>query len=465
MATAITGLVRVTVVAPHTRMDVALPANVPLAELQADLLVQAGASPGGEFFVNDGVKAGGWTLARLGDPPLDADLSPAQLKVKDGEELYFRLAQDTAPATVFDDVIDAVATAALGRAGRWSRGAGRTVGFVVGSVALGGAAATAITIADLAAGIFMLSLGAVALAACWVLSKALGQPKPAVLFGLLSVGCGTIGGALILADGVSLIELGGPQLVTAGCCAVAYAILSGLAVDRAAPLFHSVAVAGFGLVIGASLTAWLDVPPSASAATIGCTALCLLPMVPMTSYRLAQLPQPDIPRNPQELRSDLAALDGELALKRAARADEYLSGLLGACAALLTGGGVWLGLTGTVPAAILCGMLAALMLLKARSFGTIRQRLPLVVGAFGALGALGLSGILGLSESQRLPIVAGCLTVMAALALTHALAVAGRKISPVWGRTGDIVQIILTIGVIPMLLWVWNAYWWVRSGS
>ncbi|MGH8880552.1 MAG: EsaB/YukD family protein, partial [Stackebrandtia sp.] len=151
MAYTADGLCKVTIVSPHTRMDVALPSHIPLAELQAELLEQAAASPEGEYFVTDGVAAGGWTLARLGHAPLDPDLSCAQLAIADGEELYFRKAGDSAPAAVFDDVVDAVATAAANRSGPWRNSTTRHIGLIAAAGAIGVAVWTATTVGNAAA--------------------------------------------------------------------------------------------------------------------------------------------------------------------------------------------------------------------------------------------------------------------------------------------------------------------------
>lgn len=464
MATATaSGLCRVTVVAPHTRMDVALPIHVPIAEIQADLLLQAAASPNGEFFVNDGVKSGGWTLARVGEPPLNADLSPAQLILTDGEELYFRLAKDTAPATVFDDVIDAIASAASHRAGKWRPSTTRRVGLTAGALAVAGALFTAATVAGGLAGAVVLSTGAVAIVACWALARGFGQHHAATLLGLIGVGCGLFGGTILLIPDTDMGEIGAVHLLAGGCVGIVYAAVSGLAAERSAPLFHAAAVAGTGLVIGTALRTWFGIPVQAAAATVAVLALAVIPMLPMLSYRVAQLPMPDIPRTPQQLRGDLETLDGELALKRSARADDYLSSLLGACAVMVGFALPWLGAARTLPAFILCALLAFIVLLKARDFSTLRQRLPLLVAGLTGVGCLALTGALWLEGAWRLGIITGGLIALAAFVFLFSLTIAGKRISPVWGRTGDIVQIILTIAVLPITLWVWGAYWWIRN--
>jgi len=72
-------LSRVTIVAPATRVDLALPANVPLATLLPTLLRYAG-----EELPDDPAAQAGWVLTRLGGRVLDSGRTAAQLDVRDG---------------------------------------------------------------------------------------------------------------------------------------------------------------------------------------------------------------------------------------------------------------------------------------------------------------------------------------------------------------------------------------------
>ncbi|WP_369799365.1 EsaB/YukD family protein [Micromonospora sp. M42] len=98
-------------------MDLALPSDVPLADLLPTLLRYAG-----EDLADEGVRHGGWALSRLGGQPLDGGRTAAQLGVRDGEVLYFNPRAATAPEIVFDDVVDAVATSTTQRGGRLAGG-------------------------------------------------------------------------------------------------------------------------------------------------------------------------------------------------------------------------------------------------------------------------------------------------------------------------------------------------------
>lgn len=100
---------RVTVLAPRTRCDVALPADVPVAELVPMVLELVGEP----LF---GVRPQPWRLLGIGGGPLPPGSSLDELGVLDGELL--RIAPDghVPPPPVFDDPVDALAVAA-GRGG------------------------------------------------------------------------------------------------------------------------------------------------------------------------------------------------------------------------------------------------------------------------------------------------------------------------------------------------------------
>ena len=71
---------RITVVAPRMRLDIAVPADVPLAALVPTLLLHTG-----EQAIEAGAAHGGWALQRLGEPPLNTDGTCATLGILDGD--------------------------------------------------------------------------------------------------------------------------------------------------------------------------------------------------------------------------------------------------------------------------------------------------------------------------------------------------------------------------------------------
>src|SRR5215470_854024 len=99
---------RLTVVAPSSWADVALPVHVPLADLVPVLVRKADPQ-----LADAGVTHGGWVLQRLGEAPLDEDGTPADLGLLDGETVYLRPRESALPEYDFDDLIDGLAMGAL----------------------------------------------------------------------------------------------------------------------------------------------------------------------------------------------------------------------------------------------------------------------------------------------------------------------------------------------------------------
>lgn len=127
MATGTTVFSRVTVVAPRTRIDVALPADVSVADLLPMLLDMAKeATPDG------GARHGGWCLAKLGDSPLDPSRTLGSLGIVDGDMLQLRRRNENPPPPLFDDVVDAIAEATPDSFRPWTKRTANRIGFVAG---------------------------------------------------------------------------------------------------------------------------------------------------------------------------------------------------------------------------------------------------------------------------------------------------------------------------------------------
>ncbi|MEO9222354.1 MAG: EsaB/YukD family protein, partial [Mycobacteriaceae bacterium] len=100
---------RITVLAPRTRIDVALPSDVAVADLLPIVLTMAR-----ENTSDGGARHGGWCLARVGDQQLDPTKTLDGHAVLDGELLQLRKRSESPPPPLYDDVIDAVALSTPG---------------------------------------------------------------------------------------------------------------------------------------------------------------------------------------------------------------------------------------------------------------------------------------------------------------------------------------------------------------
>src|SRR6478672_5428662 len=96
---------RLTVLAPRQRVDVALPSDVPVAELVPMVLELVG-EPGRTVALRP------WRLSGIVGGPLPAAATLGELGVLDGELLRLGPALPVPAAPVFDDPVDAVAAGA-----------------------------------------------------------------------------------------------------------------------------------------------------------------------------------------------------------------------------------------------------------------------------------------------------------------------------------------------------------------
>ncbi|MEV5766455.1 type VII secretion integral membrane protein EccD [Micromonospora sp. NPDC052213] len=457
--TATGGLSRITIVAPRTRMDLALPSDVPLADLLPTLLRYAG-----EDLADEGVRHGGWSLARLGGQPLDGGRTPAQLGIRDGEVLYFNPRSAAAPEIVFDDVVDAVATATNQRPGAWQVGTTRSFAVLFAAAALGaGAVAALFTGPPHLPGALAALVVAVALVVtAAVLSRAAADSATGSVLGVVGLAYAGVGGLLLLAGDRPLTELAAPHVLLAATAVVLCAAVAALAVGDRLPLFFGAVGVGAATGIGALLSLVFEkVDAPEAAAVVAAIAFGAVPALPMAAYRLARLPVPSIPTGPDDLKSDTESVDGRRVLQLSERADEFLTGLLWTVSLLVLGAQVILAFDGRLAAVLLCLVLALLSLLRARPFLGRAQRTPVLFAGTAGLGLTAAATFGNGSTGVRLGLVLGGLVLAAVVSLIYGLTVAGKRISPVWGRLLDIVEILLIIALVPLAVWVVGLYGWI----
>lgn len=454
------GLSRVTIVAPQTRIDLALPSDVPLVDLLPTVLGYAG-----ERLADDPTARNGWVLSRLGGPALDPDHSPAQLEVRDGELLYLRPRGADLPEPIFDDVVDAVATATQDRVGRWQAGTSRIFSLATGVVTLMAGAVMVLFAGPPQVPPALVGLGTAtaALAVAIVLSRALGDSRTGVVFAGVALLYGGVGGLLIIAGDRTLGELGSPHVLVAGVVVLVISSIATVGVADGVAVFLASSVAAVALCLGAVICLSLGATPASAAAVVSTLAFAAVPALPMFSYRLAGLPIPSIPMGPEELKTDVETVQGTRVLALSERSDAFLAGLLSALAAIGVFASFALTLTGGLAGVLLAAVLGLLMLTRARWFIGIRQRLPLLIGGVVTLGVVIVDRFLAAGQALRLSVGLGTVLVVAVLTIVYAMVGSARRRSPMWGRALDLVEVLFILAVVPLALWASGLYEWVRT--
>lgn len=484
---------RVSILAPRTRIDVALPADVPLADLLPTLLDLAGETargstghhdPAGD---DDHADPTGWTLAPLGQAPAASDRTLASLGVLDGDQLVLRRRADAAPPPLFDDVVEAVAEATPASFRAWSPAWARRLGVVglapgpvlaaAALVAAGRGAGTAGGVATaVVAGV--LAVGCLALGA--VCARVVDQPAAgAVLAGggaLLAAVCGlaavpTTGGAGPLTAGMAA-----PHLLLA---AVLAAVVSGLALLALGTASRSGLAALVAVLLAAALSAVvtavavvLDASGPGAAAALaagaGAVAMVALALLPRTTIALARLPLPQVPASAEELADDPGVVEQAVLERRADRAHAAMNGLVAGCGVVVVGAVAVLaalpapGLRGPAGTA-LAVLLVALLALRARTYANgLAAAVLLVAAVLGGL-AVGVGAITTTDSRVALLVVVPLVALAAAAgALVLGVATPGRRFSPVARRAVDVLEAVGVAAVIPVALAVMDLYSVVR---
>lgn len=292
---------RVTVTSPRKRVDLALPAHVPFTELFPGIALYAGLDRAAVAEAPEG-----WALQRLGEPPFEPSVTPAQVEVADGELLHLRPWLKALPPATSDDIADEIAGVHAGP-GRWSAPDGRRVALGAAAAALAAAVVILLrsgppwAVPATAAGLLAVLL----LAAGAAVSRAGGDAGAGAVLGSTALPFAFAAGLLAplrtlpLAHASPVALLAGFVLLTAAALIAATAVAHGIAV------FSGVAVAAaFGAAGAALAWLWPGLTAAGAAGLVVIPALALTPLIPAVAFRLARLPLPAVPASAEDLRDD-----------------------------------------------------------------------------------------------------------------------------------------------------------------
>jgi type VII secretion integral membrane protein EccD len=172
--------------------------------------------------------------------------------------------------------------------------------------------------------------------------------------------------------------------------------------------------------------------------------------------------RPPVPKSAADLRIADDLLPGPDILDRARSADRMFTALTATTALLVSG---CLALVVTAPAwygRTLAVVVALALVLRARHLAGPAQRLWLL--ALGlvdlGLGAWAFSVHLHRPMSLLAPLL---LLAAAGVSTWWGVRMAGRRLTPYWGRFGDVVEVLMVLSVIPLALGVTGAYTYMQG--
>jgi type VII secretion integral membrane protein EccD len=442
----------VTVVAPRTRIDLALPSEVAVAYLLPMLLTMAGeSSPDG------GSSHGGWCLAKLGGEAIEPDQTLSSLGVLDGDLLQLRRRSDNPPPPLFDDVVEAIAMAAPEGYRPWTESTARTLGMVAAGVALLGGAAVLLRAGPGPGTALLAGVAAVvALIAGAVMARVYGEPSAGVVVAAGSLPLGFVSG---------LYQVRPANLVLACTLTLVLAAVSLVVIGAGITPFTAVVTAtalGAPAFLIASLVHHLDAGTLAGiAAGAAAVALGSISALPRLSIHLARLPIPQIPSNTKELKEHSGLPDYTAIERRVDLAHQYLTGMVMGSGAVAAMGAVWAAAAAQGPplGVVLGAVVAAVLLLRARSYANGNQAIALLVSGMLAVTGL-IAAPLVTATPSGLGLLAGFggLLALGALALVAGVALPARQFSPVLRRSVDVLEAFLIAAVLPLAVAVLGLY-------
>ncbi|MER8090274.1 type VII secretion integral membrane protein EccD [Streptomyces sp. NPDC058316] len=488
-STAATGFCRVTVVAPDSRIDVALPEDIAVADVYPEILRLTGQT-------QEAGSPTGYHLVRRDGTVLDGARTLAAQQVLDGELLSLRPFAQSLPPAVFDDVSDAVASAVTRDRHLWSdellRGAG-LVGGVLLLVLMGFVLWFADPVRhDMHSlpGIIAGSAGLLLTAFAGVRARVYADRATAVALGL-----GALPLVLIAGSGIIGPDAGqGPGRLQflLGCVAVLVASVTLVALTPSgdAPFVAATFLATVGTL--ATFVAILtDASATETAAVCAPVALGIVAFLPGLSARFARLPigyasphtapggYDDTFADPNaEPRAQTTPVDADRIAAQARRGHEMLLGLVGGCAAVVVGCAAVLGFSDNVWGQFLALAAGLAMLLRARLFRYTSQVACVLVAGLGAVALL----VLGLSLNPPTDLLfdlvrygdrgsldirtiwlSAAVAAGAALLTAIGLIIPRKGLSPFWGRLLDLAESTVLLSLVPLCLAVLDVFARARS--
>lgn len=455
MATGTTVFSRVTVVAPSTRIDLALPADVAVADLVPLVVDMAG-----ERAPDGGSRHGGWVLAKLGDAPLDPSRTLASLGVIDGELLQLRKRNENPPPPLYDDVVDAISDIDADAFRPWTPETAQRLGHIGGGIALVLAAITLLMGGSLFAGSGLTAaiVGGIGAVGCVALGSVLAKAYQATSTGVVVAACGALPLAFVcgfhIVPGVSVRA----NLLLAFVLVVVFAAAAIMLIGSGISAFIAVATAAtIGAV--ASLFALLIAHPAAGiAAGAAAVSLSLISALPRATIWLAKLPLPNVPGSAEELKEDTGELDYGTIEQRTKVAHEYMTGLLIGCGAATAVASVIAATSPSLFGPVLAVAATLALLLRARTYANGAQAIALLTTGMVAAAGITIGWMITASPLGRLVWVFPLVVLIGAGALVVGVVFPHQRFSPPLRRAVEIFEAVCIAVVLPLALGVMGLY-------
>jgi type VII secretion integral membrane protein EccD len=472
-------LSRLTLVVGGLSIDVGLPANVSISEYIDDVVDIANEQTAIRESFADTVfddSEGKWTLARLGDEPIDPNRSLSEAGIYDGDLLMIREAGRPVSALLFDDVDDTLADNEPAVRGWVARHAAALTWFGVGLTA-------AVTLAallprwagDAVIPAAVLGVGVLGM----VLAGAMGYRPHAAR---RSAWVATVAAPLLFTGALYVVPDGfGATSLPMAFALTALSALLVLLISGAGRALHTgiVAACTFGGLSATAALLWHP-PPRTVGALLATVAVIVVYLAPRVTIGLSKLPIPRVPTAGEPL-DDIETQGGttvegvnavgkqiipteEGLIQRVRRANEYLTGILVAAALAavvgsylavdVSNGFFWQGTTFAIAVAtVLC--------LRGRAHHDLVQSATLIGSGLVIAIAVIIKTGLNLDGWQLRAAVA--LIALLALVIACGLVAPRLEFSPVMRRRVEILEYIAVGSLFPLCFWIVRLYAFFRE--
>jgi type VII secretion integral membrane protein EccD len=468
------------VVLGELQLDVGLPADLSIAAVVDDVIALANAQvaaqperPDVKFDTTEGK----WTLARLGEEPLDPQRSPAEFNICDGEVLVIREVGAPCAPLLFDDLdidSEAVDTDDTRRRRELMRKAPMIGSFAVGLIAALTAAlllaCVACRLPSIPAVAAALAVGAVGvIAACILGFRTPNTPASPWLTGVAI--------PLIFASSLHIVPGGAgvTSLPIAFALTGFVTLVALLTSGRGRSLCTAlIALSGLGTATTVSMLLWSPAPRTIGA-ILATASVIVVYLAPRVTILLSKLPVPPVPTAGEPL-DDIETQGGttvegvnavgkqvipteEGMIERVRPSNQYLTGIVAAAtvtavigsylAVDCSNGFFWQGTAFAITVAtVLC--------LRGRSHYDLVQSATLIGG--GLLTGFALIAKTAAHLDGARVDAALALVVLMALIAACGLIAPQLEFSPVMKRQVEILEYLAIALLFPLCLWIIRLY-------
>ncbi|MGW5310860.1 type VII secretion integral membrane protein EccD [Nocardia thailandica] len=465
-------LARVTILAKHTQVDMAIPVDVPVALVIPSVVDMVAQHSRTNDFDNQGERyePAEWVLARIGHPPFSNSLSLGEQGVRDGELLMLESASHTAPTPLFDDIMYNVAIADADHYRGWTPRSARVTGSVLAAVTMlvgcFGLLAAPDALPVWVSGSLALFIAVLCVVAGTVLSRMYGDTGAALVLGGCALPAAFTAGMLFVPD-----HYGWAHLLLGATLFGATAVLAWRVTGVGLALFIGSATVAVFTIPAALVGLLSDQPVRAIGAVLAAAGLAGLSLSPRVSMLLAKLPLPPVPApgtpidptedDPDDHRA-LPTLD--VLRAKSERARNYLAGLVTATTLVTVAGALaavdasaetpyWQG----VALALVCSVV---LMFRSRTYAGAEQAVVLIAGG----AAIVLIMLAGMAIRMEQPLVVfGTALVILVAALVIGIIVPNQQATPPMRRAAELIEYGFVAAVLPLVFWVTDLYSLVRG--